>query len=187
MPILGIIASSKLTAAPNSYESIATVTVGSGGQANVEFTSIGSGYKHLQIRAIVRGTQAVASNYYQLQFNNDTASNYYGQHYLWGTGSSVAAGADGTANVIYIERSPAASATASIFGFQIIDILDYGSTSKNKTVRYLGGFDANGSGEVRIGSGLWFKTPEAITSIKLTPSANNFAEYTQFALYGIKD
>ena len=31
MPILGIIASSRLAVAPNSYESIATVTVGSGG------------------------------------------------------------------------------------------------------------------------------------------------------------
>jgi hypothetical protein len=33
MPILGIIASSRLAAVPNSYESIATVTVGSGGAA----------------------------------------------------------------------------------------------------------------------------------------------------------
>jgi hypothetical protein len=37
--ILGIIASSKLSAV-GDYESIATVTVGSGGSATVEFTSI---------------------------------------------------------------------------------------------------------------------------------------------------
>jgi hypothetical protein len=39
MPILGIIASSRL-AAVGDFESIATVTVGGGGSANVEFTSI---------------------------------------------------------------------------------------------------------------------------------------------------
>jgi len=39
---------------PNSYESIASVTVGSGGAANVEFTSIPATYTHLQIRGIAR-------------------------------------------------------------------------------------------------------------------------------------
>jgi hypothetical protein len=175
-----------VTPSTNSYESIATVTVGAGGASNVEFTSISSGYKHLQIRALVRGTQAVTNNYFQIQFNGDTGSNYYGAHWLKGEGSSATAGADGTANVIYVERSPAGTATASIYGANIIDILDYVSTSKYKTLRNLGGFDANGSGQIELTSGLWMNT-NAINSIKLFPSANNFAEYTQFALYGIKD
>jgi hypothetical protein len=34
------------------FESIATVTVGGGGAATVEFTSIPGTYQHLQIRAI---------------------------------------------------------------------------------------------------------------------------------------
>jgi hypothetical protein len=46
--ILGIIASSKLTAAAGDFESIATVTVGSGGSAVISFTSIPSTYAHLQ-------------------------------------------------------------------------------------------------------------------------------------------
>jgi hypothetical protein len=49
--ILGIIASSKLSAV-GDYESIATVTVGSGGAANVEFTSIPATYTHLQLRLL---------------------------------------------------------------------------------------------------------------------------------------
>ena len=56
MPILGIIASSRLTAAPNSYESIYTTNVGSGGVADVTFNSIPATYTHLQIRYIARGT-----------------------------------------------------------------------------------------------------------------------------------
>ena len=53
MPILGILASS-YPAVSTSYESIATVTVGSGGAANVEFTSIPGTYTHLQIRMLGR-------------------------------------------------------------------------------------------------------------------------------------
>jgi hypothetical protein len=51
--ILGIIASSRLVAPPvGDFESIATVTVGGGGAANVEFTSIPATYTHLQLRII---------------------------------------------------------------------------------------------------------------------------------------
>jgi hypothetical protein len=62
MPILGIIASSKLTAAVGDFESIATVTVGGGGAATVEFTSIPATYTHLQLRYIAQKTSN-GSNY----------------------------------------------------------------------------------------------------------------------------
>jgi hypothetical protein len=55
--ILGIL-DSGVAASTNSYESIATVTVGSGGASEVEFTSIPSTYTHLQIRALARNTTA---------------------------------------------------------------------------------------------------------------------------------
>ncbi len=63
--------------ADNSYESIATVNVGSSGSSFVEFTSIPSTYKHLQIRANSRytGYQNSGAAVY-LQFNGDTGSNY---------------------------------------------------------------------------------------------------------------
>jgi hypothetical protein len=51
MPILGIIASSRLAAVPPSYESIETVTVGQAARAtDMTFTSIPATYTHLQIR-----------------------------------------------------------------------------------------------------------------------------------------
>jgi hypothetical protein len=170
---------------PPSYDSIATVIVGSGGAADVTFSSISSTYTDLQIRVIGRGTQSSASTYLQIQFNGDTAANYYGGHWLTGNGTSATAGADGAASVIYAERLTAANATASIFGVNIIDILDYKSTSKFKTTRNLGGYDANGSGQITFSSGLWRSTA-AISSIKITPAASDFAQYTKIALYGIK-
>jgi hypothetical protein len=164
----------------NSYESIATVIVGSGGASYAEFTSIPSTYKHLQIRCSIRGSN---NNYQLVRLNSDTANNY-AYHYIYGTGSAVGAGnVTSTSAMGFTDTTN----TASIFNALIIDILDYTSTSKNKTLRGLGGFDTNGGGFISMNSGLWFKTPEAVTTIRFTPDVGTYAEFSSFALFGIKD
>jgi hypothetical protein len=74
---------------------------------------------------------------------------------------------------------------ANTFGTFILDILDYKDTNKYKTARSLDGSDANGSGEISLRSGSWRNTA-AITSITLTPTGTGIAQYSSFALYGIK-
>jgi hypothetical protein len=185
-PILGIIASSKF-AAVGDFESIATVSVGSGGAANVEFTSIPATYTHLQVRGISRATgtpSATSFNLLYVELNSDTGSNY-SEHRLEGNGSTVSA--SGSANTTKMNASieSGSNQTASVFGVAIIDILDYANTNKYKTIRGLGGADSNGSGALGLQSGSWRST-NAITSVKLTPQANNFDQYTTFALYGCK-
>lgn len=175
-----------VTPSTTSYESIATVTVGSGGAANVEFTSIPSGFEHLQIRAIARSTRASVDNVFvNMQINSDTGANY-SYHDLYGDGSTVAAGAITSVTQNYIQRITASTAAASIFGTFVIDILDYKNTNKYKTLKSLGGFDLNGSGQIYLVSGSWRNT-NAITSLKFTSQATgDFAQYSRFALYGIK-
>jgi hypothetical protein len=168
-----------------SYESIATVTVGSGGAADIEFTSIPGTYTHLQIRQISRTNRAVGLTYLKMQFNG-AAGTAYSYHAVYGTGAS--AGTDFTANDAHISllRSTGTSATSGIFGAMVIDILDYADVNKYKTTRTLGGADLNGSGEIILQSGLW-RNSNAITSIKFTDATgSNFVQYTEFALYGIK-
>jgi hypothetical protein len=183
MPILGIIASSKLTVS-NSYESISTVTVGSGGASEVNFTSIPSTYTHLQIRGIFRGASG-GLDINQFRINADTGSNY-ATHLIQGNGSTATAN-ERTANTSCIngDLQPGSSSTASVFGATVIDILDYANTNKYKTVRHLGGVDLNGSGVIDFGSGLWMST-SAITAFRIFTFGVDFAEYTTFALYGIK-
>jgi hypothetical protein len=140
----------------------------------------------LQIRAIARGTGG-AWNF--LTFNGDTTqTNYYG-HELAGNGSSAYANAyPGGSSPVGIQLF-VTYGFSNIFTGAVIDILDYTSTNKNKTVRCLSGWDGNGStppGEVRLDSGLWSKTPEAITSLSLVTNGGNYQQYSQFALYGIK-
>ena len=174
-------------AALSSYESIATVTVGSGGAADVTFSSIPSTYTHLQIRGIARNTYNGAANENQflyMQFNSDTGANY-DAHRLIGNGSTASSSASNNRNQMVPSWISTLNSTANVFYGSVIDILDYLNTNKYKTVRSLGGGDENGSGAVVYYSNLWRST-SAITTIKLYPESNNFPQYTQFALYGIK-
>jgi hypothetical protein len=189
-PILGIYASQisgHLFAPSGAYDSIATTTVGAGGASSITFSSIPSTYTHLQIRGIARTTASQDRESIKLTFNSDTGSNY-ARHSLWGSGSSVSAYGGASEAYVLLTDFAAATATASIFGTAITDILDYANTNKNTTVRSLGGVDLNAAVTVFDGlnSGLWMNTA-AVSSITLTPfSGSNLTQYSSFALYGIK-
>ena len=192
MPILGIIASQNYPRINPAYESIATVTVGSGGASSVSFTSIPSTYTHLQVRAIGRLTVAgTSTGSFLTKYNNDSTAANYTSHRLLGENTSVIAqaqvGYSPEIGIAYDAQWPKASATASAFGVMILDILDYANTSKYKTTRSLNGCDSNNTSvtDIALASGLYLST-SAISRIDFAPYTNGFAEYTTFALYGIK-
>ena len=172
--IIGSFSSGVVTPA-TSYESIETVTVGSGGAADVEFISIPSDYTHLQIRGI--GLQTAAAGF-TIQFNTDTGSNY-SWHQLYGEGSIAQSNAGASQTFMYMAYGAGSATAPNAF---VTDILDYKDTNKYKTLRSLSGNDLNGSGYIQLWSGNWRST-SAITSIKVTASFN---QYSQLALYGIK-
>jgi len=174
-------------ASSTSFESIATVSVGSGGASNVEFTSIPSTYTHLQIRGIARSNRAGYPNDgIIVQYNSDTGSNY-AYHELSASGDGgVSAGSSANTSLQFIQGIAGSTASASVFGGFVIDILDYKNTNKYKTLRANAGYDGNGNGYRVFSSILWLNT-NAINSIKFTQrSGNTWEQYTSFALYGIK-
>ena len=186
MSILPGIYASQITGhlVTTAYDSIATVNVSST-VSSVSFTSIPSTYKHLQIRYLARSTRTgFTSDSLLLQFNSDTATNY-NYHRLYGDGSTVTSDATTSSSNIYISQATAANATSGMFAGGVLDILDYADTNKNKTTRTLSGNDQNGSGLMFLNSGLWRST-SAITSIVITPQSGSHAQYSSFALYGIK-
>ena len=172
-------------AVEGDFESIATVTVGGGGAANIEFTSIPGTYQHLQVRVVGRSSKSSTVDFAKLQINSDTGSNYR-QHYLLGDGSSAVAGGTSAAYIDtgYVSGS---TSTAGLMGAFIIDILDYASTSKNTVTRLFGGADTNGGGYANIYSGLWVNTA-SVTALKLFPggASTSWQQHTTAALYGIK-
>ena len=184
-PILGIIASSNFQAVTNSYASIATTTLTTA-TASVTFSSIPATYTHLQLRGIGRSAQSGAGNNNGIyaRFNSDSGANY-AFHFLSGNGTAASAAGVATQTELFVNAAnPRGGDTASAYSAQVIDILDYANTNKYKTVRALTGDDLNGSGIVRLFSGLWMSAT-AISSITLTMEGN-FETYSQFALYGVK-
>jgi hypothetical protein len=188
MPMLGIMAS-QISGNLSSYDSISTATVTSGGTASITFSSIPQTYTHLQLRSLVQTNRSsTTGDYLSIRFNGDTASNYNG-HYLGGNGTIAVAGPEGNSTAMYLERS-SCSTTPNIFSGMIWDILDYGSTVKNKTVRSLAGYDINADPltyNISLISGLWMNSTTGISSITIAPGAGTaFNQYSSFALYGIK-
>jgi hypothetical protein len=191
MPILGIMASSfRSTAGPEgAYDSLATITVPSGGVTSVTFTGIPAGYKHLQIRVFAKWNYTTAADFTNIimRFNSDTTASY-SRHSVGGNGSTVAAGAGANESEAYVQTFIPSnhSSETNVFGASIIDILDYSNVSKFKTLRALGGFDRNGSGLLRLASASWRNT-NAISSISIYNDINlNWMQYSSFALYGVK-
>jgi len=161
-----------------AYDALASVTLSSAA-SSVSFMGIPIEYNHLQIRVTQFNTTTATT---QLRINGDTSSNY-SRHYLYGGGSS-ATGSSGASNqtstgVLYNESSTHAAVA-------IIDILDYKSVTKNKTVRSLSGFDANGSGYLFFYTGAWFNSSTEIGYLTFSPDGGTFNTNSSFALYGVK-
>lgn len=173
----------------NSFESIATVT-GTGSSATITFNSIPSTYKSLQIRMLGKRTNTFqAAQYYTIRVNGDTGSNYaYHQMDARGT-SAVTTGSSSTTGIISPYTVPDSnSALNNMFYVGIIDILDYANTSKNKTIKSIGGLDTNNTSSIQsinLFSGVWLSTA-AVTSISIISSDTNWTSSSTFALYGIK-
>ena len=164
---------------PTDYESIETVTVGSGGQSSITFSSIPSTYQHLQVRFMSLFTNARID----ITFNADTGANYR-YHLIQGDGSATYAevGASTASIRVWPNGNSTTSGTPNV---GIVDIIDYKNTNKYKIAQILNGYDQNGTGIISLNSGLWRNT-NAITSITLATNTGNFAQYSSFALYGIK-
>lgn len=170
--------------AVGDYESIQTVTLGST-QATVVFSSIPSTYKHLQIRCMARSTFASTTADMYISDTTPSSTTTIGYtHILRGNGTAAAA--QNYSGIIEVARESLSGSTAgaSIFNAVIIDLLDYTDTNKRSTYRALSGVDLNGSGTVAFQSGSQAKT---LATSQLTLSCDgSFAQYSSFALYGVK-
>lgn len=165
--------------AVGDYQSIQTYTVGSGGSSLITFSSIAADWKHLQLRVLLK---PVNNNTWLLGQVNGVTTSKYAWHELYGNGATASAG--GTSNQTAMILMDNISNTN--FGAAVIDYLDYSNSNINKTVKSLAGQDNNGSGYMGFYSSLYWNNTNAITQIDLYLSSGNFAQYSSFALYGIK-
>ncbi|NBP57692.1 hypothetical protein EBU71_14385, partial [bacterium] len=124
---------------PLAFESIATVSVGSGGAASAEFTSIPGTYTHLQVRIFAKTDRALNRDGVRMRMNSVSTGSPYAWHGLYGDGASALTDGGANLNEIVTFRAAGDTSATSIWGGLIIDVLDYANTNKNTTIRCLGG------------------------------------------------
>lgn len=168
-----------------TFEAIATVTVGSGGAANIEFTSIPGTYTDLVVKYSLRATSG--GNYVNNRFSFNGSTTGYTSRLLYGTGSASGSEVNAVTDAIdYSAYSTGTDATASTFSNGEIYIPNY-TSSNNKSASIDGVSENNATTAVAgLTAGLWSNSA-AITSVKVTPSSGNFAQYSTATLYGIKN
>ena len=168
----------------NTFELIASSTVGSGGATTIDLTSIPSTYTDLVLKVSARTTTGSFPDG-SLQFNNDTGSNYRWRN-IYGTGSGAGSNNGGTTTSIAFGTLVGSSETANTFTSSEIYIPNYaGSTQKSLSADSVTENNAS-TAYMAMLAGLWTST-SAITSIKLTTSATAFAQYSTAYLYGVKN
>jgi hypothetical protein len=177
MPILGVIDSAK-TGNLSSYESIQTITVGSGGASTIVFSSIPSTYAHLQIRAL----NITTATYVDLQLNGDTGANYTYQQLEVSTPAAVTAAGASAVTQIFTSQT---GGNISFPNGTIIDIYNYSSSVANKTVRLISANISSSGGLLYFRSGIWTNT-NAINQLTFRAQGPTFAQNTVYALYGMK-
>ena len=166
-----------------TYVAIATVTVGSGGAANIEFTSIPATYTDLVVKLSGRSTHS-STDTVQLTFNSNGSN--YDYRSLLGDGSAANSYGGDTSTYLPIQFIPGTSQTASTFSNMEVYIPNYaGSTNKSVSTDSVQENNAT-SAYAGLYAHIWSNT-SAITSVKLDPVNGNFAQYSTATLYGIKN
>ena len=163
----------------NTFVKIATVTVGAGGSAAMDFTSIPSTYTDLVIKTCARTNKSSVFDDIAISFNSSTTS-FTGCE-LYGDGSAAASITTSRAASI----ATGSTATASTFGNSEIYIPNYaGSANKSFSVDGVQETNATTAYAIMI-AGLWSNSA-AITSVALTPLVGTlFSQYSTATLYGI--
>ncbi len=164
-----------------TYTLISSVTVGSGGAANMEFTSIAATYTDLVVKITGRSDSSDTS--IELSFNNSTSNRT--TRYLFGNGSTASSG--NATNMFITSSIVPSTSTASTFSNAELYIPNYaGSNNKSSSVDGVSENNATAS-NMALTANLWSDSA-AITSIKLTPAGGgNFVQYSTAYLYGISN
>ena len=154
------------------------VTVGSGGAASIDFTSIPSTYTDLIIKFSGR-TNTTTPNI-MISLNGSTSS--FTNKVVYGTGSSAAS----TSYARFVGYASMSTDTASTFGNSEIYIPNYAG-STNKSFSSDGVHENNATAaNAGLSAGLWSNTA-AITSISLTPDSGSFVQHSTAYLYGVSN
>jgi hypothetical protein len=165
----------------NTFELISAVTVGSGGAASIDFSSIPSTYTDLVLVLSTRTSTGSIQGDCTITFNGSGSS--YSQRIVYSSGSGTAS----ITETAITYRADGSTATASTFDNTTVYIPNYaGSTYKSVSLDNVTENNATGA-FAALGASLWSNTA-AINQITVTPNGGaTFSIYSTAYLYGVKN
>jgi hypothetical protein len=175
------------TTATSAFDSLGVVLLSSTA-SSITFSSIPQTYTHLQIYGSLKSNRSTYVDDLGIRFNGDSASNYSFRR-MYGVGSSTAQGDNNTsaASMNLCQIAGGTVNNSNGFGGIVLEIVDYSSTVKTKSVKSFSGYEDNGQGIVQLASGNWRNSNTGISSITLIPLFGTlFSANSEVSLYGIK-
>ena len=184
------------TTATSAFDSLGVYVLASN-TTSITFSNIPQTYSHLQLRVIARGSSGSGAGELDVRLGTGTASSssIYSRHNFGvysPTSSTSGVDYNTTATTTTFRgcgQVALASDLANVYGSMILDVLDYTSTSKLKTIRSITGVNDNNNGlcsNIYYTAGLW-QASTAVNVVNIYLHAgSDFLPYSSFALYGVK-
>jgi len=169
-----------------TYVAIATTTVGAGGAASIDFTSIPATYTDLILKTSIRTNQSAPDDYFKITLNGSSSN--FTTRVIDGNGSTAASYSYTTSPGSQIAgQANGNTSTASTFANSELYITNYAG-SNNKSFSHDGVTENNATYALaELGAHLWSNVA-AITSISIAPYyGTSFSQYSTATLYGIKN
>lgn len=168
-----------------TFTKIADYTVGSGGAASIDFTSIPATYTDLVLKCSLRGNGGATIRSAKFQINGSSAS-MYSAKILDGNGASASSASSGTDTSIYWGGwANDTNSTANTFSNYEIYIPNYAG-SQYKSISMDGVAENNATtAYARLLAGL-VSTSSAITSINIVGEVS-FVQHSTATLYGVSN
>ena len=173
----------------NTYTLIDKATVGSGGAASINFTSIPATYTDLIIKFSLRNSAANGYDGVLLSFNGTPSGTSYSGRNVTDYVSAVISQSSNSATAFNYFYSSGALSTANTFSNGELYIPNY-TASQNKSISADSVAEDNSGTAFMstrgLGAGLWSNTA-VISSIYLTAGSGSFVQHSTAYLYGIKN
>jgi len=168
---------------PNTFELIASSTVGAGGASSIDFNSIPQTYTDLCLKASGRLSSGSFGNI-EVRFNGTGSG--YANRFIQGDGSSVITSSANTTS-LYFTGSNSSGGT-NTFSSGEMYITNY-TNSLNKSTSVESAIEDNATyATLRLIANV-LSTSAAITSISVFPEPGygSFVQYSTAYLYGVKN
>lgn len=166
---------------PNTFEIISSVSVGAGGAATINFSSIPSTYTDLCLKVSCRTNTTGGGNGFLMSFNGSSSSF---------TARSIMGNAAGTYSYSYTTGFAGfvngTTEPTGYFAPTTLYIPNYASSNYKSYSSDTSMWNYSSNYYLVLLGGLWSNTA-AINQITLTPQAGSFVQHSTAYLYGIKN